>query len=311
VTLDVLVATRRRPLMLERALVSLLTAHVPDLLDVRLVVIDNDNRRSTIDAVNRVATRHPGRITYLHESTPGKSPALNRGLRETTGELVGFVDDDEEVDPEWFDTAADAFVDPAIDFIGGPCLPRWGAVPPAWLPTSWFGVIGFVDDGDRVMVFGKDAPGILMGGNAIIRRQVLERVGYYSASLGPRPRARLLSGEDEDLFARLLKAGAYGLYLPKLRIYHYVPPQRLTKTYYRRWSFWHGVSRSLIDSTRPLKVKRVGRVPRYLYGAAARAAIRAASFLRRDRSQQFANELELWHVAGFVYGSYWYREGAR
>src|SRR5206468_854274 len=121
---------------------------------------------ATIDAVNRVAARYPGRLTYLHEPTPGKSRALNRGLRETTGELVGFVDDDEEIDAQWLDAIADAFEDDGVDFIGGPCLPRWGAVPPGWLPSQWLGVIGFVDDGDRVMVFGKDAPGILMGGNA-------------------------------------------------------------------------------------------------------------------------------------------------
>lgn len=311
VTLDVLIATRQRPDMLERALDSLLTAPVPATLAVQVVVIDNDQDLGTIAAVNRMAARFPGRITYLHEPTAGKSSALNRGLRTTSGTLVGIVDDDEEIDPHWFETIADVFRDDHVDFIGGPCLPRWGAEPPGWLPAAWRGVIGFVDDGDRVMVFGEDAPGILMGGNAVIRRRTLAQVGYYSPALGPRPDARLLSGEDEELYVRLLKSGAHGLYVPRLRIYHYVPPQRLTKTYYRRWSFWHGVSRSVIDATRPSNVARVGRVPRYLYGTAARAALRAAGSAFQDPSKQFSNELELWHVAGFLYGSYWYREGAR
>ena len=310
-SIDVLIATRQRPQMLQRALESLLAARMPLALEVTVVVIDNDDSPATIGAVNRVAAKYPGRITYLHEATAGKSAALNFGLRHTSGTLVGFVDDDEEVDAHWFETIADAFRDSRTDFVGGPCLPRWGAVPPGWLPSAWHGVIGFVDDGDRVMVFGEDAPGILMGGNAVIRRRTIEQVGHYSPLLGPRPDARLLSGEDEDLFVRLLKSGARGLYLPKLRIYHYVHPQRLTKRYYRRWSFWHGVSRSMIDSTLPLPVKRIGRVPRYLYGAAARAALRAIGLLFRDSSQRFASELELWHVAGFLYGSYWYREGAR
>jgi glycosyltransferase involved in cell wall biosynthesis len=311
-TLDVLIATRRRPQMLERALESVFAARVPDSLDVHVVVIGNENGQDqTIATVQRLGARFPGRLTYLVEPTGGKSSALNRGLRETSGVLVGFIDDDEEIDEHWFDTIAEAFRDPQLEFIGGPCLPKWGATPPNWLPSTWRGVIGFVDDGDRVMVFGQDAPGILMGGNSVIRRRTLEQVGYYSPDLGPRPDARLLSGEDEELFSRLLAAGAHGLYLPKLRIYHYVPPQRLTKSYYRRWSFWHGVSRSVIDSARPSNVKRVGRVPRYLYGTAARAAFGTARFLFRDRARQFANELELWHLAGFVYGSYWYRETAR
>ena len=312
VTLDVLIATRERPEMLERALASVCAATIPEWLDVKIAVIDNGAGGGDTQAVvARFAEEFQGHVAYLHEPAGGKSTALNPGLRETSGTLVGFIDDDEEIDLHWFETIADAFRDEQLDFIGGPCLPRWGAAPPGWLPSSWRGVIGFVDDGDKVMVFGRDAPGILMGGNAVIRRRMLEEVGYYSPSLGPRPEARLLSGEDEDLYGRLLRAGAYGLYLPRLRIVHYVPPQRLTKKYYRRWSFWHGVSRSVIDATSPSKVARVGRVPRYLYGTAGRAVLRAAASLFSDRSQQFANELELWHLAGFVYGSYWYRGDAR
>ena len=311
VTLDVLIATRQRPEMLERALASLCEAPIPESLDVTIVVIDNGDGPDTAAVVDRFGKKYPGRLRYLHEPAGGKSTALNRGLAETSGTLVGFIDDDEEIDVHWFETIAEAFRDEQLDFIGGPCLPRWGAAPPGWLPSSWRGVIGFVDDGDEVMVFGRDAPGILMGGNSVIRRRILEEVGYYSPALGPRPEARLLSGEDEDLYGRLIKAGAYGLYLPRLRIVHYVPPQRLTKKYYRRWSFWHGVSRSVIDAASPSNVARIGRVPRYLYGAAARAALRTAASLFSNRSQQFANELELWHVAGFVYGCYWYRETAR
>jgi glucosyl-dolichyl phosphate glucuronosyltransferase len=311
VTLDVLIATRQRPEMLERALDSLCAAPIPASLDVTIVVIDNSDGAESKSVVDRAAAKYPKRLVYLCEPVGGKSAALNRGLRETRGQLVGFIDDDEEIDRHWFETIADAFRDERLDFIGGPCLPRWGAEPPGWLPNSWRGVIGFVDDGDKVMVFGHDAPGILMGGNAVIRRRILEEVGYYSPALGPRPDARLLSGEDEDLYVRLIRAGAYGLYLPHLRIIHYVPPQRLTKHYYRRWSFWHGVSRSVIDAARPSGVKRIGRVPRYLYGAAARAILRTAGSIVRTESHQFANELELWHVAGFVYGCYWYRETAR
>jgi len=310
-TLDVLIATRRRPDMLRRALDSLCSAPVPPSLRVTIVVIDNAGDAATRKVVSSFAQRVPRCLLYLHEPSGGKSSALNRGLRETSGTLVGFIDDDEEIDRQWFETVAEAFRAEEVDFIGGPCLPRWGATPPAWLPESWRGVIGFVDDGDRVMVFGDDAPGILMGGNAVIRRRMLDAVGFYSPALGPRPEARLLSGEDEDLYVRLIRAGAHGLYVPRLRIIHYVPAQRLTKHYYRRWSFWHGVSRSLIDAARPSHVKRIGRVPRYLYGTAARAALQTAASVFRRSSHQFSNELELWHVAGFVYGCYWYREGVR
>ena len=310
--LDVLIATCERPHLLARTLESLLTAPVPVGLDVAITVIHNGPDAATSGVVQRYAARYGPRLQYTHERRRGKSYALNTGIHRTGGDLIGFIDDDEEIDLGWYAQVVHAFRDERVDFIGGPCLPRWGAVPPSWMPTSYRGVIGYVDDGDRVMVFGKDAPGILMGGNAVVRRRVVHRAGEFLPALGPRPERRLMSGEDEDFYGRLLSAGAYGLYIPGLKIYHYVPPERLTKQYYRRWCFWNGVSRSVIERHRPSHVIRVGKVPRYLYGTAVRGLMRVARPFHRklDAPSRFAAELAMWHLLGFVYGSYFHRTPA-
>jgi glycosyltransferase involved in cell wall biosynthesis len=306
--LDVLIATYERPALLARALRSLLSAPAPDTLTVRITVIQNDADAATSRVIAEFVARYPDRVTWLCEPRPGKSRALNTGVRHITGDLVGFIDDDEEIAEQWYLTIARTFADPGVDFIGGPCLLRWGAIPPAWMPDSFNGVVGFVDDGDQVMVFGQDAPGMLMGGNAVIRRRTLLRAGEFSPALGPQAGQRLLSAEDEDLYSRLLRIGAHGLYIPSLKIYHFVPPHRLTKSYYRRWTFWQAVSRSIIDGLRPFPVARIGRVPRYIYGSAARALLASVRSLRDDPAVQFARELQWWRLAGFVYGSYWYRK---
>lgn len=310
--LDVLVATCERPLLLSRTLESLLAAPVPDGLDVHVTVIQNDGFDTTRGVIDAFDDAFAGRLHHLYVAERGKSHALNAAIRATSGDLVGFIDDDEEVDGAWYARILEAFHDERVDFIGGPCLPRWDALPPTWMPRQYGGVIGYVDDGDRVMVFGEDAPGILVGGNAIIRRQVLMRAGYFLPSLGPRPDLRQLSGEDEDLYVRLLALPAHGLYIPALKIYHYVPAERLTKKYYRRWCFWNGVSRSIIERLRPSPVARVGKVPRYMYGSALRGMRRVLPSFRRplDPSSRFAAELALWHLFGFVYGSYFYRTGS-
>jgi glycosyltransferase involved in cell wall biosynthesis len=245
----------------------------------------------------------------VREPVSGKSSALNTGIRVTHRELVGIVDDDEEVAPDWFAAVAAAFADPEVDFIGGPCLPRWGAAPPGWLPPSWRGVIGYVDNGPEELVFQPHGTAILMGGNAVLRRRTLEQAGGYSERLGPRAERRLFSCEDQDLYDRLMAAGAYGLYVPQLRIYHYVPERRLTKSYYRRWSFWNGVSRSVLESLRPSPVRRIGRVPRYLFGTAARDLVRGVRAARSDSAATLEAQLALLHLIGFVYGSYRYRGG--
>jgi hypothetical protein len=148
-----------------------------------------------------------------------------------------------------------------------------------------------------------------MGGNAVIRRSILERVGPYSVDLGRTPGGRLMSCEDEDMFARLLAIGARGFYRPDLIIHHYVPPERLTKGYFRRWCFWRGVSQGVLDRRRPSEVPYLLGVPRYMIGVAVRATIDMARELlgRREPARTFKNELAWWDLVGFVYGKHLHR----
>ena len=252
-----------------------------------------------------------GRLDYLFEARQGRSHALNAGIEATGGDLVGMIDDDEEIDRNWYARAYSAFAQGQVDFVGGPYFPNWGAPRPAWLPRKYAGVIGWIDGGDRVIAYDESYPGILMGGNAIIARNVLERVGLYSTALG-RTDKRLLAGEDEDMYHRLLEAGARGLYLPDLIIYHYIPPERLTKHYFRRWCFWRGVSSAAMDRQRPSRVAYLAGVPRYLYGEAARGLLRKLKFAlspATDPEHSFSSELAFWDFAGFFYGKYFYRQG--
>ncbi|HEX8353862.1 MAG TPA: glycosyltransferase family 2 protein [Pyrinomonadaceae bacterium] len=307
--LDVLIATYNRCDLLPRALASLLEAEAPPGLDVRVTVIDNNSSDGTRAVVEAWRERFGGRLNYIFEPKQGKGNALNAGIAAAAGDLIGMIDDDEEVEARWYQTIHEAFRDPSLDFIGGACLPRWGAPQPRWLPRSYPGVIGWIDGGDRVLTYGVDYEGILMGGNAVLRRSVFERVGTYASGLGPRGK-KIMLGDDQDLFDRLMEAGVRGQYRPDLVILHYVPPSRLTKSYFRRWCFWNGVTLGVIDRQRPAPVKYLAGVPRWLYGKTARSVARMGrDALRADRdpSQFFAHELTVWDLAGFFYGKHFHK----
>jgi hypothetical protein len=220
-----------------------------------------------------------------------------------------MIDDDEEVDRGWFLTIAAAFVDPTTQFIGGPYVPRWGGKSPAWLATEYGSVIGWADWGQATRQFGPDCGAMLMGGNAVIRRSVLDRVGPYAVDLGRTPGGRLMSCEDEDMFTRLLSIGARGFYRPDLVIHHYVPPERLTKRYFRRWCFWRGVSQGVLDRRRPAAVPYLLGVPRYMIGVAIRGTMDTlrAVFGGGEPARTFKNELAWWDLIGFFYGKHVHR----
>jgi glycosyltransferase involved in cell wall biosynthesis len=307
--LDVVVPTYNRATLLPKMLESLLAADPSSRLVTIVTIVDNRSTDQTRAVVEAFAPRFGGRLNYVFESKPGRSHALNAGIAATSGDLVGMIDDDEEVDRGWFRTIADAFADPATDFIGGPYLPRFGAARPKWLGNGYGAVIGSAISGDTIQQFGPACDAMLMGGNAIIRRSVLERVGPYAADLGRTPGQRLMSCEDEDMFIRLLAIGARGFYRPDLVIFHYVPPERLTKRYFRRWAFWRGVSVGVLDRRRPDPVAYLLGVPRYMFGLALRGTLDTARRVFGDwePAHIFKNELAWWDLAGFIYGKHIYR----
>jgi glycosyltransferase involved in cell wall biosynthesis len=306
--LDVIVPTYNRAPLLERAVRSLAETARPEGLRVTITVVDNRCTDGTGTLLARLARDYPGQLRILYERRRSKSRSLNLAIRASTAELIGMIDDDEEIHPCWFHEVFAAFQDESLEFIGGPYVPLWSSAPPAWLPLEYLAVVGAVDNGCEPLDYSPSFPGILKGGNAVIRRRTLLAAGPYAEFLGPSDTARLLSCEDEDMYLRLLKGGARGRYLPSLVIYHHVPIERLSPEYYRRWCFWRGISRGLMDRSHRLPVPYLGGVPRFLYGRAARGLLRVVKnkLHREGWEGAFSDELSVWDLAGFFWGRHIY-----
>src|ERR1041384_3625235 len=132
--LDVVTPTHNRALRLRRTLDSLLAALPDDNLDVRVTVVDNNSTDDTHSTVQSYAPAFGNKLAYVFEPRQGRSFALNAGITSTAGDLIGMIDDDEEVDQSWYAVIHSMFSWGGIDFIGGPYVPRWGGNPPDWLP---------------------------------------------------------------------------------------------------------------------------------------------------------------------------------
>lgn len=302
--LDVIIPTYNRQDLLRLSLDSLFAAEIPAGLRVVVTVVDNNSTDETPSVVQQFVDRFPSQIRYTKELRQGRSHALNAGIRSTSGDLVGIIDDDEEIDTNWYKTIFDTFRERELDFIGGPYVPRWSMPPPSWMPKEYGGVVGWVDGGNKEVSFDHNYPGILMGGNAVFKRSILEKVGLYATWLG-RTDKGLLSGEDEDLYERLLAIGAKGVYLPNLIIYHHVTADRLTKGYFRRWCFWRGVSVGLLDRTRKPSCPYLFGIPRWYYRKALTSLLEKVKepfVTPDDPAKAFASELGIWDWLGRLYG---------
>ena len=104
-SLDVIIPTYNRHTLLRKTLNSLLAAEVPDGLSIHIVVVDNNSTDQTRQVVEEYLNEHGNIFQYVFETKQGRSSALNAGIISSSGDLVGMIDDDEEVDAHWFERA--------------------------------------------------------------------------------------------------------------------------------------------------------------------------------------------------------------
>jgi glycosyltransferase involved in cell wall biosynthesis len=300
--LDVIVPSFNRSKSLGRALRSLSGAQVPPGLSVSITVVDNNSSDDTPAIVEGARAYFNYPLHYIFEKRQGVVHARNTGIAQTSGDLIAFIDDDEEIGAGWYQEVASAFSDPSVDFIGGPYIPRWAIDPPHWVTSRLAGLLGAFNLGDQPFLWDHNAAGALPGGNAVIRRSMIERAGPFSTSLGVFGK-RYLGNDDTEVFLRLLDFGANGRYVPKLAIYHHIPAGRLTKKYARKLKFWGGVSMGKIDELRQPPGPRIMGVPRHVYGSTVRVFGRFLKAIAGYRTHElFEIQLEMVYFFGFFYG---------
>ena len=73
---------------------------------------------------------------------------------------------------------------------------------------------------------------------------MFDRVGLFNPQLGRNGKS-LVGGEENDLFARLRRAGELLYFVPNAAIFHHIPDSKLTDDYFDRLSYNVGVSKRL------------------------------------------------------------------
>jgi hypothetical protein len=199
------------------------------------------------------------------------------------------------------------------DYVGGKALPIWSGNVPKWMPNrggKHWGVIALLDYGPEPIEFGQRVP---LGVNMVFRRNCFERAGMWDNSIG-RKAGTLLGQEVREWAQRGRAAGLRGFYSPDLIVHHVIPEDRLTKKYFRKWFYWHGISRAILYQNNRLDmespesqaldfstVPHIAGVPRYLYRTCIRKFFSIWTALaRRDAIASFEDELWLWFFAGIV-----------
>ena len=241
IRLSIVIATYNRSSQLINLLQSVVEQTLPRE-EWECVVVNNNSTDDTALAFENFSARYPDyNLRMVLEANQGLSYARNRGIRESEGEYIAIVDDDERIAPEFvasyvalFDNVPDAVA------AGGPIVAEHPTGRPRWMSAfTERPIANTMYFGDEVREFPRGrVPG---GGNMALRRSAVRRYGVFDTSLGYVGES-LVGGEESDLFERLQIAEAKYYYVPKAVMYHVIPKEKLTADYLRRLSYNVGVS---------------------------------------------------------------------
>jgi glycosyltransferase involved in cell wall biosynthesis len=209
---SVVVPTRERPDDLTRCLASL--AGVEANGHEVIVVDSGPTSNRTMAVAERFGVR------YLVESRPGANRARNAGLAVASRDIVAFVDDDVVVSPTWLAAIGANFADPDVG-----CAT--GLVLPLELETAAQEDFELYCQHRRDLhphvysrrVLRSSAAGVVgMGANMAFRRRLLITLGGFDMRLGPGTYTR--TGDETDMFARVLDSGRLIVYNPDAYVWH-------------------------------------------------------------------------------------------
>lgn len=295
---SIVVCTYNRAASLEDTLHALERLEAPPGLDWEVVVVDNNSRDATKQTVLEAMSRWP-RLRYEFEGKQGLSHARNHGVAASRGRFILFTDDDVLPEPDWLRVTLDGLDRHGAVACGGYIAPIWEAPPPPWLTQRFHGFLAVrVDREDE---FPITAEGQLpFGANMAFRREAFDQVGLFDTERGRKGNV-LASGEDGEMFQRILAANLPVVFLGASRVHHKVEAFRTTKNYLRRWR-WQ-TSRNLAVTRGVPGGRRLFNIPLYLLPQFLRALARAiAGHVTQPGDEAFNREMIVCHFLGTIQG---------
>lgn len=269
-TITVAICTWNRASLLRQTLESLSQVEKPTEF-VEVIVIDNDSTDDTAAVMRELTPGMP--VRYIFEGTPGLSAARNRAILECRTSYLAFTDDDVQPDAKWLTALALAIRrHPEAAGFGGPIEPWFPVAPdPDLLVAFPLLARGFcaIDHGNVEGELRADQD--VYGANMAFS---LARLGdrRFDTRLGTK-KGRAISGEETKLGDDLRRAGEVLVWVPDMRVQHYVDPSRMTESYLTR--FYRDTARGHVRRNGPPRGRRLAGVPRWLFPVLARSWLRS------------------------------------
>lgn len=250
--LSIIICTYNRDKFIYQSLSCLAKNDFPST-DYEIVLINNNSTDNTEEECERFKKDFPQiNFRYFIETQQGLSFARNRGIKESNGNFLVFLDDDAFVSETYLNNLQHHLLE-KIDLkaFGGKITPIFesGKVP-KWYSYWTMPIVSALDKGKKIKIFkGKSYP---IGANMGFYKSCVEKVGDFNVELG-RKKKNLAGGEEKDIFNRFKENGLTIYYLPNIEVQHVIPESRTTYDYIRKLGVGVGVSEYI-------RCKHIGKI---------------------------------------------------
>jgi hypothetical protein len=260
-----------------------------------LIVVDN---RSHEPLANRIDLSWHPNSHVVREDTLGLTPARLRGIRESMGNLLVFVDDDNVLDADFLEIALRTTEErPFLGSWSGQCRPAFEEPPPKWTRRYWGNLVIREFNHDVWSNLPRLPESMPCGAGLCVRHEValhylhLHVSGKRSFQFD-RSGKSLLSGGDNDLAACACDLGLGVGLVASLKLTHLIPPERLTVDYLASLAEGIHYSSTLLDWEYGIRAHQrtaLGRTADFLRIVRLKqphSRILRAAFRGRDRAIQ-------------------------
>lgn len=228
-----------------------------------LVIVDNASTDATPEIIRSAELPIP--VVHLSEPERGRSRALNRGIRNVSGDVILFTDDDVLPDPRWlcvYSRAARERSD--ITIFAGQVRHLWQKRPPKWLAR--LAADGMSYGGTPVgREEGFAQPSEVKGANFAVRAPLLKDCSFPE-DVGYGANGQMVAGDETAFLREAVRRGNRIWFLPAARLDHIVRPHEVGILPVLRRYFRIGRGSAVTNpANNPDTAPRIFGYPRFIY----------------------------------------------
>lgn len=224
------ICTYKRPHFLKRLLAAISNQATGDSFTYSAIVVDNDRLQSAKDTVLSSPEGKRIDLSYVVEPEQNISLARNQAVRNSRGNFLAFIDDDEFPEEDWLLNLYNTCKEHNADGVLGPVKPHYEVEPPGWIVKGKMHEKGDFKTGD---IIRKDRD--TRTSNVLLTMRLFENMeSPFDIRYGR------TGGEDTDFFRRKMAEGCFFVWCNEAPVYETVPPERMKRSYFMKRALLRG-----------------------------------------------------------------------